>query len=81
MIPAASSPSSSKARSTRSSLAGTRGYLAERAPRLRREAIERGVLLRPLGDVLYAMPPACTRPEQCDRIAQVMVELARLTDD
>lgn len=59
---------------------GTRGYLAERAPRLRREAIERGVLLRPLGDVLYAMPPACTRPEQCDRIAQVMVELARLTD-
>ena len=51
------------------------GYLAELAPRLRAEALRRGVLLRPLGNVLYAMPPACTSPAECDRIAAVMAEL------
>lgn len=54
------------------------GYLASVAPRLRAAAVERGVLLRPLGNVLYAMPPACTDEGECDRIAEVMVELARL---
>jgi len=55
---------------------GEAGYLAGDVLRLRREALERGVLLRPLGNVLYAMPPACASEEQCDRIAQAMVELA-----
>jgi adenosylmethionine-8-amino-7-oxononanoate aminotransferase len=54
------------------------GYLGEVAPRLRAEAVARGVLLRPLGNVLYAMPPACTTEAQCDRIAEVMAELATL---
>ena len=35
------------------------------------------MLLRPLGNVLYALPPACTTEEQAQRIAEVMVELAR----
>ncbi|MBI4879548.1 MAG: adenosylmethionine--8-amino-7-oxononanoate transaminase [Planctomycetes bacterium] len=52
------------------------GYLAALGPRLRAAAIQRGVLLRPLGNVLYAMPPACTTEEQCRRIAAVMAELA-----
>ena len=34
--------------------------------------VELGVLLRPLGNVIYAMPPACTTDEQCDRIAAAM---------
>ena len=51
------------------------GYLADLAPRLRAAALERGVLLRPLGNVLYAMPPACTSDPQADRIAAVMTEL------
>ena len=54
---------------------GSGGYLAGQAPRLRAAAIERGVLLRPLGNVLYAMPPACTTDEEADRVAAVMVEL------
>jgi len=54
------------------------GYLASHAPRLRAAAVERGVLLRPLGNVLYAMPPASTSDAQCDRIAAVMAELAQL---
>ncbi|MDP6539350.1 MAG: adenosylmethionine--8-amino-7-oxononanoate transaminase [Planctomycetota bacterium] len=52
------------------------GYASSLAPRLRALAVERGVLLRPLGNVLYAMPPASTTDEQCDRIAAVMAELA-----
>jgi adenosylmethionine-8-amino-7-oxononanoate aminotransferase len=51
------------------------GYLAALAPRLRAAAVERGVLLRPLGNVLYALPPARTTDEQLDRIAAVMAEL------
>ena len=38
-------------------------------------AAERGVLLRPLGNVLYALPPACTTDAEADRIAEVMGEL------
>lgn len=54
------------------------GYLSNMAPRIRAAAVERGVLLRPLGNVLYALPPACTSDEEADRIAQVMLELALL---
>ncbi|MGQ0553357.1 MAG: adenosylmethionine--8-amino-7-oxononanoate transaminase [Planctomycetota bacterium] len=51
------------------------GYLAARAPRLREFAAERGVLLRPLGSTLYAMPPSCTSEAQAARIAAVMAEM------
>jgi adenosylmethionine-8-amino-7-oxononanoate aminotransferase len=62
--------------------AGTHtGYLSELAPRLRAAAIERGVLLRPLGNVLYALPPACTTEAQCDAIADAMAELAQLAPE
>ncbi len=54
------------------------GYLSNMAPRIRAGAIERGVLLRPLGNVLYALPPACTSEVQCDQIVQAMIELALL---
>ncbi|MHC5211310.1 MAG: adenosylmethionine--8-amino-7-oxononanoate transaminase [Planctomycetota bacterium] len=60
------------------SLQATGGYLAGIAPRLRAAAVERGVLLRPLGNVLYAMPPSCTTEAQAERIAAVMAELALL---
>lgn len=51
------------------------GYLASLGPKLRPAALERGVLLRPLGNVLYAMPPASTTDAQADHIAAVMTEL------
>lgn len=51
---------------------GDGGYLSSRAPTLRRAAIEHGVLLRPLGDVLYALPPACTTDDEARRIGQTM---------
>lgn len=48
------------------------GYLAEVGPAIRRKAIEMGVLLRPLGNVVYAMPPLCTSDESLERIAAAM---------
>ena len=40
--------------------------------------IVRGVLLRPLGNVLYALPPYCLTDDEADRIAAVMGELVRM---
>ncbi|MEZ5988413.1 MAG: adenosylmethionine--8-amino-7-oxononanoate transaminase [Planctomycetota bacterium] len=54
---------------------GDAGYLAEVAPRLRRRALERGLLLRPLGNVLYAMPPACLTDAEADRLGTDMAGL------
>ncbi|MBX3398516.1 MAG: adenosylmethionine--8-amino-7-oxononanoate transaminase [Gemmataceae bacterium] len=48
------------------------GYLAVVGPAIRKKAIELGVLLRPLGNVVYAMPPLCTSDESLDRIAVAM---------
>ena len=44
------------------------GYLSNLAPRLIAFYRDRGVLLRPLGNTLYVMPPYCTTP---DELAQV----------
>ena len=54
---------------------GQGGYLSELTPHLRREAIRHGVLLRPLGNVLYALPPACLDDAQITKVADVMREL------
>jgi adenosylmethionine---8-amino-7-oxononanoate aminotransferase len=53
-------------------LDGPGGYLADVARRMRRVAFEQGVFLRPLGNVLYAMPPYCTSFQSLSRIAAVM---------
>jgi len=46
------------------------GYLAEVGQRMYHAALEQGVLLRPLGNVLYAMPPLETSDISLERIAQ-----------
>jgi adenosylmethionine-8-amino-7-oxononanoate aminotransferase len=53
--------------------ASGRGYLAAAGQRMADAALERGVFLRPLGDVLYAMPPLCTTDAEVDQIAEAMV--------
>lgn len=52
------------------------GYFSTLAPRLRAAALERRLLLRPLGNVLYAVPPYCVTDEELDRIYDGMGELA-----
>lgn len=46
------------------------GYGTRRGLALRKVALDAGVLLRPLGDVVYAWPPACTSDEECDVIVR-----------
>jgi adenosylmethionine-8-amino-7-oxononanoate aminotransferase len=48
------------------------GYLADVGRRMRRAALDHGVLLRPLGNVVYAMPPLRTGPGSLLRIASVL---------
>ncbi|MBI5434996.1 MAG: adenosylmethionine--8-amino-7-oxononanoate transaminase [Planctomycetes bacterium] len=57
-------------------LPGDASYGSRRSLALRRRALELGVLLRPLGNVVYALPPASTDDAQCDRIADAMAALA-----
>ncbi len=55
-------------------LAGSTGYLAEIGPQLHRFCLQRGVFLRPLGNVLYALPPFCTTEESLRQIAATMAD-------
>ncbi|MCA9000388.1 MAG: adenosylmethionine--8-amino-7-oxononanoate transaminase, partial [Planctomycetes bacterium] len=51
------------------------GYLSQIGPAVHAAALERGVLIRPLGNVVYALPPACTTDAQVDHIADVILHL------
>ncbi|HZS62247.1 MAG TPA: adenosylmethionine--8-amino-7-oxononanoate transaminase, partial [Gemmatimonadaceae bacterium] len=53
---------------------GGAGYLSPVGTDLTRFALERGVLLRPLGDVVYVLPPYCTTDAQLDQIYGVINE-------
>jgi adenosylmethionine-8-amino-7-oxononanoate aminotransferase len=44
------------------------GYLAAAGPALYRFFLNRGVLLRPLGDTLYVLPPYCVTKEDLDDV-------------
>jgi adenosylmethionine-8-amino-7-oxononanoate aminotransferase len=54
------------------------GYGSDLALRLRAESLQRGVLLRPLGNVLYALPPACTTAAEIGLLAEVLRALVEL---
>ena len=44
------------------------GYLASLGPRLNAFYLERDVLLRSLGNVVYLLPPYCVRADELDRV-------------
>jgi adenosylmethionine---8-amino-7-oxononanoate aminotransferase len=44
------------------------GYLASVGPKLYAFFLERGLLLRPLGNTIYVMPPYCTTAADLDRV-------------
>jgi adenosylmethionine-8-amino-7-oxononanoate aminotransferase len=50
------------------------GYLASVGRHLAESCLAHGVLVRPLGPVLYAMPPFCTSEESLERIAHAMTQ-------
>ncbi len=45
-----------------------------RGLRVYRHGLERGVVLRPLGNVVYFMPPFCVTPEEIDLMVDVAIE-------
>lgn len=48
--------------------AASQSYFGALAPKLRKEFIEQGLLLRPLGNTIYLMPPLCTEDTDLDEI-------------
>jgi adenosylmethionine-8-amino-7-oxononanoate aminotransferase len=50
------------------------GYLAEVGPRLRAFFLSRGLLVRPLGDVIYLMPPYCVTEAELDSLYDAIAE-------
>jgi adenosylmethionine---8-amino-7-oxononanoate aminotransferase len=57
------------------------GYLAAVGRQLRQTCLEEGVLLRPLGSVLYALPPFCTSTASLERIARAMIRAVQQATD
>jgi adenosylmethionine-8-amino-7-oxononanoate aminotransferase len=52
------------------------GYLAGLGPELARFFLGRGILLRPLGNTIYVLPPFCTTPRELASIYQAIGEAA-----
>ncbi|WP_439501085.1 adenosylmethionine--8-amino-7-oxononanoate transaminase [Aminobacter ciceronei] len=59
-------------------LVGKAGYLAEVGPKLRAFFLERGHLVRPLGNVIYVLPPYCVTAAELDRLYDAVDEAAEL---
>ena len=51
------------------------GYLSEVGPIIKKKALEHGILIRPLGNVLYLMPPYCITK---DELLSVYQELTKI---
>ncbi|WP_174297118.1 adenosylmethionine--8-amino-7-oxononanoate transaminase [Sphingomonas bacterium] len=55
-------------------IGGSAGYLSDRAPRLLDFFRRRDVLLRPLGDTVYVMPPYCISDADLDLVYEAIAE-------
>jgi len=55
------------------------GYLAGLGETLRAGCrAQKNVLLRPLGNIMYAMPPSCTTDVEVDQIAVALLEVIEM---
>jgi adenosylmethionine-8-amino-7-oxononanoate aminotransferase len=53
---------------------GSAGYLADIGPKLRAFFLDRGLLVRPLGNVLYLLPPYCITGDELDGLYDAIEE-------
>ncbi|MEO6945334.1 MAG: adenosylmethionine--8-amino-7-oxononanoate transaminase [Nitrobacter sp.] len=51
------------------------GYLAGIGPRLYNDFLGRGLLVRPLGNTIYLMPPYCSTPHELDCVFRAISEI------
>jgi adenosylmethionine-8-amino-7-oxononanoate aminotransferase len=54
--------------------AGDAGYFSNLKPRLYKFFLDRGVLIRPLGNIIYILPPYCISPGDLDCVHDVIEE-------
>lgn len=59
-------------------IVGSEGYLAESGHKLAAKMLERGIFLRPLGNVVYLMPPYCCTAEDMGWLHQSLEECLAL---
>jgi adenosylmethionine---8-amino-7-oxononanoate aminotransferase len=52
------------------------GYMADIGPRLYREFLARGLLVRPLGNAIYIMPPYCSTAGELDLVFDAIGDIA-----
>jgi adenosylmethionine-8-amino-7-oxononanoate aminotransferase len=52
------------------------GYMADIGPALYRRFLARGLLVRPLGNTIYIMPPYCSTEDELDLVYQAIGEIA-----
>ena len=54
------------------------GVIAEVGPRLYQDFLSRNLLVRPLGNTIYVMPPYCVTQADLDEIYAAIMEAASL---
>jgi adenosylmethionine---8-amino-7-oxononanoate aminotransferase len=57
--------------------AGDAGYLSALRPKLYEYFLKRDILLRPLGNVIYILPPYCIQPDDLHRVYDVIEDAIR----
>jgi adenosylmethionine-8-amino-7-oxononanoate aminotransferase len=57
-------------------VAGDAGYMANIGPRLYQSFLARGLLVRPLGNAIYIMPPYCSGERELDLVYEAIDEIA-----
>ncbi|MFK3777682.1 adenosylmethionine--8-amino-7-oxononanoate transaminase [Agrobacterium sp. NPDC089420] len=57
------------------------GYLADAGPRMRQLFRERGFIIRPLGNVIYLMPPYCSTAQDLARAFDAIDEVAGIVTE
>ena len=58
---------------------GKGDYYSAMGPKLKARFLELGLLVRPLGNVVYVMPPACIAPEKLARAHAAILQVLRET--
>lgn len=56
-------------------LKGTTGYFSNQSKEIRALSIQRGILLRPLGNVIYTVPPYCVTEAEMVQIYRCIAEI------